>query len=253
MFNRMPQHYPLQILFLFLMAPATGFCQQNDSLTRPALQFDLRNTYFKADYNGRNGRSGTDGAYRFAITLFHTPKRGGHGRPGRPGPTLQVKVTGIPSGDSILLGFAITKAGSKKADHYYVNPRHGRIVIFANGGNGGDGGKGEDGPEVTEHSSGNNGGNGGNAAAGGAGGAMNVTFDSLATPYVNCPCTLYYNRGGKAGNGGAGGQPTGSNSSQGPGGKDGEEGRHGPPIYIMGPNGKTIRVVTGTLDLPGHP
>jgi len=242
----MKQRCPVLLLLIFLSASVIGYSRQNDSLAKLDKHFSMRNAFYKADYKSRDGRSGSNGADRFAIVLFHMAKRGGHGKPGRSGPTLQVKVTAIPSGDSVILAIVVTKEGGKKTDHYYVNPRHGKIVIVADGGNGGSGGNGEDGEEVTQKRPyGGSGGDGGRGANGGAGGTINVTFDSSAVSYINSPCILYFNQPGMGGNGGSGGRPTGTGSADGSPGKSGESGRPGPPVTVTGPNGKVFRIDAG--------
>lgn len=205
--------------------------------------FTYRNGFQEANYNGKNGRSGSNGANRFTIVLFHMAKRGGHGKPGKQGPTLQVKVAAFPSGDSAILLVAVTKEGSKKTDKYYVNPRHGKLSISANGGDGGSGGDGQDGAEPTEKRPyGNSGGEGGNGADGGNGGTIKVAFDSTAIQFVNCNCIFYNNFGGKGGVRGEGGKATGTGSAEGGPGIDGGNGISGPRVFIEGPDKKIVQI-----------
>lgn len=197
-------------------------------------------TLQEANYNGRNGRSGGNGSMRFAIRLFHMSKRGGNGKPGKPGPTLQVNVSAVPTGDSTILLVTINKAGDNKTKQFYVNPRYGKLSISANGGKGGDGGDGQDGDEPTEkHPYGFSGGDGGNAADGGDGGTINVTFDATAMDYVKCDCIIYHNDGGIGGQRGKGGSASGNNPD-GNEGMDGGNGSSNPRIFIKDKKGTVL-------------
>lgn len=205
--------------------------------------FAYRNGFQEANYNGKNGKSGENGINRFTIVLFHMAKRGGHGKPGKQGPDVSVKVAAFPSGDSSILLVTVTKDGSKKTDRYYVNPKHGKLSISANGGDGGDGGDGQDGAVPTEKRPyGNSGGEGGNGADGGNGGTIRIIFHATAIPFANCNCIFYNNFGGKGGKGGEGGKGTGTNAADGEHGTDGGNGISGPRVFIEGPDKKVIQV-----------
>jgi len=126
---------------------------------------------------------------------------------------LQVRLSSMPSGDSVILALAITPQGGDGTDVYYVNPRHGKIAIFAEGGHGGKGGKGEDGEEITTNRP-----YGGQGGSGGRGG-----------------------KGGAGGSGGMGGRGSGNNPDGGAG-ADGLPGMSGPPVYIKSKGGKIVGI-----------
>jgi len=232
-----PIFLPLIFLCLFSVACHTGRKVKASRLA-------MRNTFFKAAYNGMDGMDGSDGANRLAIVLFHMAKRGGNGKRGRNAANLQVKLSAMSSGDSVILALSITPQGGDGTDVYYVNPRHGKIAIFAEGGHGGNGGKGEDGEETTiKRPYGGQGGSGGRGGKGAAGATINVMVDSSALSYANCPCIVYFNGGGRGGSGGMGGRGTGNNPD-GASGADGLPGISGPPVYIKSPGGKIIGIVS---------
>lgn len=228
----------MKLFSIVLLLLITSICY---SQTITDKNFNYRNGFQEAKYNGKDGQVGNSGLGHFLQVLFHLSKYGGNGTAGKPGPALQVNVSGIPSGDSTILFITIRKSGSKKTDNYFVNPGYGKISIAANGGNGGDGGNGEDGREVTENRpNGGVGGNGGNGGDGGAGGTILVNFDSTAIAYVKCPCIIYHNDGGLKGKGGKGGKSPGAAGGEGFPGNDGEPGSSDPRIFIKGPDGKIL-------------
>lgn len=194
------------------------------------------------NHSSKDGRSrGT----RFSLInlLLGIPGNGKNGKDGSPGPELDVKVSSVLSGDSMMLRLIITVIGNKsKTKTHYVNPRYGRIIIVANGGNGGDGGSGD---AVKEGKSGF-GGNGGNGGNGGTGGIIHVAIDSSALSFATCACIVYENMGGHGGSGGSGGKGGSAGSysypSEGNTGGSGFYGMNGPPIYVMGPNKKVIAI-----------
>jgi hypothetical protein len=219
--------YPLLPLLFILYKPVIGSSQKNYDHVRHAKKFSKRNRSYDAHYKGNDGRGGRNGLNFF--NFFYT--RGSDGGSGGKGPALQVEVSGIPVGDSVILAIDITKDGDPHKDHFYVNPKKGKIRIFAEGGSGGRGGDGND---VTLRS-GYNGGNGG------AGGTINITYDSSALPYVDCECIVALNPGGRGGDGGAGGR---SGNNSGATGASGLYGASGPAVYIKDRNGNVLKMIT---------
>jgi hypothetical protein len=230
--------YTIPLLIVLLTASATGYSQKMDSLAkldkRFSKNFAMRNAHYSASYKAAGGRSDAGGFGRFFLSFFHLSRDGGDGKTGHPGPALRVKVSAVPLGDSVILVITILKGGSKEADRYYVNPRHGKIFISAEGGDGGDGGDGEDG---------SSGGDGGNGADGGPGGTIYVALDTSAVAYANSPCIVYFNSGGRGGKGGNGGRSSGNGSSEGRFGNDGGRGMSGPAIHVTDISGKTLWIV----------
>ncbi len=200
------------------------------------INFAYRNGLQEANFNGKNGKNGNNGAGRLLPTLFKTARWGGNGKPGKPGPTLQVKVSAFADGDSSILFITIT-AGKDNTHSYYVNPRFGKLIISANGGDGESGDRPDE-----KQPYGNSGGAGGNGGNGGDGGTIIVTYDSTALPYANCNCIFYNNFGGKGGEAGAGGKGYGTGSADGSAGTNGKNGESGPSVIVQGPDKKIIQI-----------
>ncbi|MBS1661828.1 MAG: hypothetical protein JST68_12350 [Bacteroidetes bacterium] len=190
------------------------------------MKFSRRNKSYSIHYDGEPGKNGRSSFDLFNFLNF----RGSEGHPGGPGPHLQVNVSAIPSGDSILLALAVTEEENLETDYFYVNPRRGTISIFADGGHGGSGGDGSD----VDYTSGYSGGNGG------PGGAITMTYDSSAIPFVDCPCIIALNHGGRGGDGGEGGRKGDSRASQ---GSLGINGIPGPPVCKKDKNGNILRTM----------
>jgi len=227
-FTSMKFVYPSLLLFSLVNVSIAGYSQKNyDQIKHDKKKFSKRNTSYDVRYKGKDGKNGRNGMQLFNFLAFG----GSDGKPGGKGPTLQVSVSGIPSGDSAVLVINITVEGAPGSDHYYINPRQGKITIYAEGGSGGIGGDGED---LTPHY-GYNGGNGG------LGGTINITFDPSALPYVDCQCIVALNEGGLGGKRGEGGHSGDNYASA---GQSGLPGAPGPPVYIKDMNGKILKKIT---------
>ena len=235
--------YLIFLLLLFLVQSSLiSYSQDPVPTALPEINFAKVNIYQGAVYSPPKARDGRNGDARFTIVLIRSAKHGKDGRNGKPGPELDVKISTILSGDSSLLKLTVSVRGrEKQPDNYFVNPRHGAIVIEANGGDGGDGGRGEDGLPKDGKRSATDGGDGGNGGNGGAGGIINVTIDSSALAFANCKCILYANRGGRGGASGEGGASS-ENTNRGSDGGPGKDGNDGPSVQIIGPNGKIIGI-----------
>jgi hypothetical protein len=202
-------------LLLFVFSPAAGYCQNQifDPLTI--------NSYQVATYKPATASKGADGDT--LIKLFGGLikfNKGAKGKKGKKSPDLNVRVSAISSGDSTIIKVTIQVNGEKREpDIYYVNPRHGKIMISADGGDGGQGGKGA--PD---------GGADGKGGLGGNGGRVEVIFEPAAIAFANCQCLLFSNQGGVGGG-------TGTNYKYGA-----ESGSPGPPVTYKNADGKTIIV-----------
>ena len=219
---------PYLVCLLSLMPGliSIGYTQKKHDPARAATKFSKRNKTYDIHYDGHTGKHGHN-----ALDLFKFMSReGSDGGSGGQGPCLQARISAIPTGDSIILAIDITPDGAVQTDHYYVNPRHGKIFIFANGGEGGWGGDGSDVIFTRGYSGGN----------GGQGGIIDMMYDSSALAFVDCPCIIARNLGGKGGDGGSGGRK--DNQDAGPG-QEGLWGDAGPPICKKDMNGNTLRIL----------
>lgn len=242
--------HPLLYGIAFLLACHPGFSQGPTPPPASDLNYSKVNQTRGAVFTPKRAKDGHD-RMGFMNQLFRLPQNGTNGKNGRPGPHLNVRISSILVQDSSLLKIVISViGGGKAATTYFVNPRYGRLVIWANGGEGGWGGEGDEGHDADEKHSPGDGGSGGNGGDGGIGGSINVSFDSSAIEFVHCKCITYFNNGGLGGQGGKGGNAgaTGSftnihDANSGNSGSDGGQGMPGPQVFITGPNGKTLDIV----------
>lgn len=225
----MKYRYLLFLLPFVFCLSLDGYSQKNQdpaAKARKATKFSRRNESYSIHYDGESGKNG-----RNAFDLFNfISRRGSDGHAGSTGPRLQINVSGIPSEDSIILGIEITQQGTSQTDYFYVNPRHGTISIFADGGPGGIGGDGSDIAYTNGYSGGN----------GGPGGTIDIVYDSSAIAFVDCPCIVALNHGGRGGDGGEGGKNGNSRASQ---GQPGLNGIPGPPVCKKDRNGNILRTM----------
>lgn len=199
------------VLFFILLFPVVHvYAGTVDSLPAKKINFEKANGSQVIKYKPRHAKNGRDGAYRLSLLkLFRSASNGKDGKNGRPGYRLLVNVSALHFGDSTLLKVAITPDVEKrrKTKLYYVNPRHGKLVIFSQGGDGGNGGDGQDGYGQDEKHFPSDGGNGGNGGDGGAAGTFWVEYDSSAREYQDCTCLELISESGARGIAGKGGEP----------------------------------------------
>lgn len=237
------------LLSALLFQVSTAFSQQKDTLPRQRIDFAKVNKRqwagFKPDKadNGKNAKERT-----FFSRQLCGRGRGWKGKKGLRGPDLYVEVAAFLSGDSTLLQFAVSLAGSHQTPmYYYVNPRYGRIKVVSDGGDGGDGGKGNNGKKKGAFKN-RCGGNGGDGGRGGDAGYIYVRLDSSAVPYVNSRCMTFSNYGGLGGQGGLGGikgppakgKSSGDKPYDGEDGMDGAEGNSSNRVVMAGPDGSML-------------
>ena len=199
------------LLFILLLPAAHVYAGAEDSLPAKKINFEKANGSQVIKYKPRHAKNGKDGGGRLSLLnlFFRSANSGKNGRNGLPGYNLLINVSALTIGDSTLLKVAVTPEVDKrrKTNVYYVNPRHGKLVIFSQGGDGGDGGDGQDGLMQDEKHFPTDGGNGGNGGDGGRAGTFWVEYDSSAREYQDCKCLELISESGARGRAGKGGEP----------------------------------------------
>lgn len=200
--------YPV-LLFILFFPVVHVYAGAEDSLPANKINFEKANGSQVIKYKPRHAKNGRDGAFRLSLLkLFRSASNGKDGKNGLPGYRLLVNVSALSIGDSTLLKVAVTPDVEKrrKTKIYYVNPRHGKLVIFSQGGDGGNGGDGQNGYDQDEKHFPSNGGNGGNGGDGGTAGTFWVEYDSSAREYQDCECLQLISESGARGIAGKGGK-----------------------------------------------
>jgi hypothetical protein len=189
------------------------------------------------NYKPEAAKSGKDGDNRWVlIKLFRMANSGKSGSNGKAGAAVRINIAAIPAeGNNVVLQIITTTNTKAQKDTFFVNPQQGQIKFIADGGNGGNGGAGGTGLPKDGKKSATSGGSGGDGGKGGKGGNIEVYFDSTAFAFINCPCLVYSNYGGRGGYGGSGGRAAADYTyepGKGTDGKNGETGEKGLPVYI---------------------
>ncbi|MGG9962758.1 hypothetical protein [Ferruginibacter sp. SUN106] len=190
-----------------------------------------------ADYKPEAAKSGKDGDHRWVlIKLFRMANSGKDGSDGKAGASVRINIAAIPAeGNNVVLQIVSTTNTKSSKDTFFVDPQKGQIKFIADGGNGGSGGAGGTGLSKDGKKSATSGGSGGDGGKGGKGGNIEVYFDSTAFAFINCPCLIYSNEGGRGGYKGQGGAAAADYTyepGKGTDGKNGAAGDRGLPVYI---------------------
>ncbi|GAB2811668.1 hypothetical protein [Ferruginibacter profundus] len=193
------------------------------------------------NYKPEAAKNGKDGDHRWVlIRLFRMANSGRDGSEGKAGAAVRINIAAIPAeANNVVLQIIAAANTRAQKDTFYLDPQKGQIKFIADGGNGGSGGAGGTGLSKDGKKSATSGGSGGDGGKGGKGGNIEVYFDSTAFAFINCPCLVYSNEGGRGGYGGSGGSAaadystsTDPEAGRGSHGKDGPTGDKGLPVYI---------------------
>lgn len=238
------------VLCSLLLFPVMALhAQKRDSIPNPEIDFRKVNMRQWAGYKPPKADNGIDAKEKtFFSRLFCGRRKGLTGKKGVRGPDLMIEMSGLETGDSVILRFVVTVPGNEKSVmRFFVNPRQGHIKFVSDGGDGGDGGAGNDGKKKGSFKN-TCGGDGGDGGDGGNAGYIRVYVDETAMPFVNSRCMTFSNYGGS---GGRGGKPGKSKSLKGlkkdakkpfdgNKGMNGEEGMSTNRIVMVGPRGQMI-------------